>query len=87
MQEARPRARHHRGHEADDSVEAEVDLGAGNAEAVVEQMGEDVEVFIAEEAAARAKASPRKCSAGRQDFGLFRREHSCLYLLVRLPHV
>ena len=64
-----------------------MDLGAGNAEAVVEQMGEDVEVFIAEEASARAKARRWKCGAGRQDFGLFRRGHPGSYLLVRLPHV
>src|SRR5450755_2382333 len=40
------------GDEADDAVEAEVDLSAGNAEAIVEQMGEDDEVFVAEEASA-----------------------------------
>src|SRR5277367_2740690 len=61
---------------ADDAIKAEVNLGAGNAEAVVEQMGEDVEVFVAEEAPAGAEPRGLECASGGKDFGLFRLGHA-----------
>ena len=61
--------------EANYAVEAEVDLGARNAEAIVEQMGEDVEVFVAEEASTRAEPRGLERVGGGKDFGSFRLGH------------
>ncbi len=58
-------------YQADDAVEPESYLGAGNAKAVVENVGEDVEVFIAEQAGARTEARWLPCIAGGEDLGLY----------------
>jgi hypothetical protein len=52
------------GDEADDAIDAEADGGAGDAEPGVEHAAEQVEIFIAEEAAADAEAG-----VGRQNLG------------------
>ena len=64
------------GDETDDAVEAEADGSAGDAEAVVEEMGEPVEVFIAEEAAAGTEARGPVRGGGRQNLGVFGQRHS-----------
>ena len=74
MQLARPPSEvAYAGNEADDAVEAEADLGAGDAEPGVEHAGEHVEVFVAKGAACAAHA--RTCAGGGsrgQDLGIYR---------------
>ena len=55
-----------RWNEADESIEAETDAGSGDAEAVVEEVGEEVEVLVGAEAFG-ALAEGR---AGRKNLGL-----------------
>jgi hypothetical protein len=52
------------GDEADDAVDAEADGGSGDAEPGVEHAAEQVEIFVAEEAAADAEAG-----IGRENLG------------------
>ena len=63
------------GDEADDTVEPEADLGSGDTKGVVEEMGEEIEIFVAEKAATRGEAGWLPGSSGRQHFGLFGRGH------------
>jgi hypothetical protein len=56
------------GDEADDAVDAEADGGSGDAEPGVEHAAEQVEIFVAEEAAADAEAGVRRQNLG---FALF----------------
>ena len=61
------------GDEADDAVEAEADAGAGDAEKVVEQVGEEIEILIGEPAfgsLAQGERGDRGSSiSGRQNLG------------------
>ena len=61
------------GDEADEAVEPEADAGAGDAEKVVEQVGEEVEILVGEPAfgaLAQGERGDRGSSiSGRQNLG------------------
>jgi hypothetical protein len=63
------------GDEADEAVETEADAGAGDVEAVVEEVGVEVEVLVGEPAGGAGARAGWSGWCGGQDFGIWQMRH------------